>query len=414
MNSTCRPAAPREAWPRASGWLPVLPGLLVLAIAAGSAAAAPASPYVPARDDEVVERLPARLDATDRARRAALAREPRQLSVALDVAQHAMARARRSGDPRDLGAAQAALAPWWTEATPPASVRVLRAGILQSRHDFAGAQADLDRVIDAADTPSAWRAQALLTRASLHQLQGRWVQARADCRALLAAAWASPADTIRRAGAACVLELDSLTEDPRQARRGLQALAGEGTDPWLALLRAELAERLGDEDDAPRLFALASAGGEVYAVTAHADWLLDRGRAIEALAVLDRGPQEADAILLRRATAWRQLGDARADEVAARLQARFDAARRRGDRPHFREEARLALEVGRDPARALALARQQWALQKEPADAVVLWRSAHAAGRAAAAVDELKGWVPDPGRADVRLLGAPQAPRSGS
>ncbi len=87
------------------------------------------------------------------------------------------------------------------------------------------------------------------------------------------------------------------------------------------------------------------------------------------------------------------------------LRERFAAARRRGDAPHLREEARLALDIDGDAATALALARQQWALQREPADAVLLWRAAAAAGDRAAA-RQLRDWLPQPERADRRLAGA--------
>ena len=84
------------------------------------------------------------------------------------------------------------------------------------------------------------------------------------------------------------------------------------------------------------------------------------------------------------------------------MQARFDAARQRGESLHAREEARLALDVLGQPARALQLAQDNWARQKEPADAVLLWRAARAAGQPAAA-DPLRAWAPNPGRIDVRL-----------
>lgn len=377
--------------------------------------AAQAAPTVPARDDEIVERLPSRPDAAQRARRAALARDPRQLPLALAAAQQAILRARHDGDPRELGSAQAALAPWWRDPSPPAPVRLLRAIILQSRHAFDAALADLDGLAAEPATPAALRAQALLTRASLQQLRGRFDAARADCEALRQPGYAALGDSLQRTAQACLIELQSLTADPHRAQRALDELArGAGADPWLALLRAELAERLGDDRAAQRHYQVAGAGGEVYALAAWADWCLDRGRAREALAVLDRGPAQADALLLRRAIAWRQLGDAQADAAAASLRERFAAIRQRGDSPHLREEARLALDIDHDAPRALALARQQWALQKEPADAVLLWRAARAAraGQATAGGDtvaptasELIGWLPDPVRADVRLAG---------
>lgn len=377
--------------------------------------AAHATPSVPVHGDEIVERLPSRADAAQRARRAALARDPRQLPLALATAQQAILRARREGDPRELGSAQAALAPWWHEPKAPAPVRLLRATILQSRHAFAEALTDLDGLIAESATPAALRAQALLTRASLQQLRGRFDAARTDCEALRQPGYNALGDGVQRAAQACLLELQSLTGDPRRAQQALEALSrGAGDDAWLALLRAELAERQGDDRAAQRHYETASAGGDIYALAAWADFCLDRRRAKEALAVLERGPAQADALLLRRAIAWHQLGDAQAAPAAASLRERFAAIRQRGDSPHLREEARLALDIDRDAPRALALARQQWTLQKEPADAVLLWRAAGAMGGSAAAglVRELGSWLPDPARADVRLAGLSAAARS--
>ncbi|MDP0989795.1 hypothetical protein Q6249_29925, partial [Klebsiella pneumoniae] len=76
-----------------------------------------------------------RVDAAERARRAALARDPGQLPLALATARSALERARVHGDPRELGAAQAALAPWWTRADAPDPAVLLRARVLQARHD---------------------------------------------------------------------------------------------------------------------------------------------------------------------------------------------------------------------------------------------------------------------------------------
>ena len=78
------------------------------------------------------------------------------------------------------------------------------------------------------------------------------------------------------------------------------------------------------------------------------------------------------------------------------MAARFEAARLRGDSVHQREEARFALAVARDPARALRLAEQNWRVQKEPADARVLLEAA-AAARAPAAAAPVLAWLADTG-----------------
>ncbi len=387
--------------------------LLLRATAAllGAAALLPvrAAPYVPAGDDVVVERLPARETAEVRRQRAALARDPRQLPLALATARAAIDRARLRGDPRELGLAQAALAPWWNQTEPPPPVRLLRATLRQSQHEFDAALADLDALAGSEATPVALRAQAQLTRATVLQVTGRLEAAEAACRALLEPVYASLGAGIATAARACTAELRSLRGQPREAAAALAALAREAPDDrWLALVRAELAQRLGDAAEADALFRQATAGTpEVYALAARADWLLERGRAREVLVLLEPQGVDADALLLRRALAWRQLGDPRAAADTAALQARFDAARQRGENLHLREEARLALELQDQPARALALARQNWARQREPADALLLARAARAAGAPDVAAS-LQGWA----AADTRIAALLKGTRS--
>ena len=107
---------------------------------------------------------------------------------------------------------------------------------------------------------------------------------------------------------------------------------------------------------------------------------------------------ESDALLLRRAIALKRLDSPLLKPAAAALTARFDAARMRGENYHAREQARLALDVLGQTKPALQLALSNWAQQKEPADALLLYRAALAAGQPDAAAPELKrlalaGWV---------------------
>jgi hypothetical protein len=101
-----------------------------------------------------------------------------------------------------------------------------------------------------------------------------------------------------------------------------------------------------------------------------------------------------DNLLLRLALAERQLPDATSAFAQHRreLADRFDAARRRGDSLHKREEARYLLTIEGDAAGSLRLARENWRVQREPADLRVLAEAAGATGDAAA-LREVAEWT---------------------
>jgi hypothetical protein len=307
-----------------------------------------------------------------------------------------------------------------------------------------------------ASVPLAVQAQAGLTRASVLQVTGRLDEARLGCQSLLRADRFAALNTVLEIPArACLAELRSLQGEPQQAAIELAALARRSPgDRWLALVRAELAERLGDASAAEALYRVALAGhdvsaisgnagiagnagttsitsnttnasssgaagssgdtiagADVYSVAAFADWLLSQGRHAEALVTLDRADPEADALLLRRAIALHRVGDAASEaaarQIGTRLDARFDAARLRGENFHQREQARLALDVYGRADQALPLALDNWSRQKEPADALLLMRAAVAAGKPGAA-DPVQRLIAQ-GYGDARLLRAQQA-----
>ncbi|WP_119157098.1 hypothetical protein [Caldimonas tepidiphila] len=385
--------------------------LAAAALAAAAAALAHAAPFVPESEDSVVQTLRPSLGGPDaaerrarRAAQAALQARPQDLPLALRLAREAIDEARASGDPRALGQARAALAPWWEQPAPPAPARLLRAIVLQSEHAFGAALADLAALVSDPDAPLPVRAQALLTQASVWQVQGRYAQAAQACRELGGPRFRALGEAVALPARACEAELLSLTGEPARARALLAALAreaGPAHAAWLALVRAELAERQADAGAEALYRQSLAAGAGVYELGAFADWLLDRGRPAEVLRLLE-GRDGADALLLRRAEALQALGDPRAADAVRELAARFDALRLRGDATHRREEARLALRLQRDPPRALALAQANWAVQREPADARLLLEAAAAAGRPQAA-QPVHDFLRETGLVDRRL-----------
>ena len=171
---------------------------------------------------------------------------------------------------------------------------------------------------------------------------------------------------------------------------------------WALTLAAEIAERLNDPSAESRFkAALAVDPRDPYLLGAWSDWLLDQGRPGEVVSLLgDR--TRIDPLLLRLALAEKALGLSAAEGHVADLAARFEASRLRGDTVHRREEARFALALQHDPARALTLAQANWQVQREPADARILLEAALAA-KSPISAGPVVAWLSSNHVEDVRL-----------
>ena len=186
-------------------------GLLTLALVLPASVAA--APFVPADDQQVLERLPDR--STPQYRdlgrlRAALAAAPNEVGAATTLADAYYRISRSEGDPRFLGYAQAALAPWWGDPEAPTAVLVMRATILQSNHEFRRALLDLDRAI----TRNPRNARAILVRASVLAVQEKYDEARLDCARLQGLARSSTSRPVSRA---------SMPSPVKHSRRGMHS-----------------------------------------------------------------------------------------------------------------------------------------------------------------------------------------------
>ena len=411
---------------------PLLALALTLVAVAPSFAAEKSALQFPTQDGAIVEHLPTHVGdaaerraarAAERAQRTALQQHPDELGLALQAAHDALARGRLRGDPRELGVAQAALAPWWARADAPPEVRLVRATVMQSQHEFQAALVELDAVLAAPGVPLPVRAQAELTRAGVQQVLGRFAEAETGCRRLAGADYFALGSGVRLNALACIAELSSLQGHADSAAATLARLAGapdassaatvagDAAPGWLNLMRAELAQRRGDPAAGALFAAALKANPDVYTQCAYADWLLDQHRPAEVLALL-KGNEAADPVLLRVALANKQLHgrtDPRTRDATTMLGERYDAALLRGDKSHGREQSRYELELRGDTRAALGYARSNWALQHEPADEVVLARAARAAHRDDAAAP-LWQFLRDTGGRDARLaVGGPAA-----
>jgi Tfp pilus assembly protein PilF len=365
--------------------------------------AACAAPYLPTSGNKVIETLPRRTDPGQQdilRMREQLRAAPKDVRLAATLARRYISIGRSETDPRYFGYAQAALAPWWNAKAPPHEIRLLRATLLQSTHHFDEAMSDLDAVTLAAPGD----AQAWLTRATVQTVQGDYHGATKSCARLsaLASQLASFACLGNVAGVSGRLAASERLLDQAFARN---ADAPADEQAWVLTLLAEMATRRGDAATAEARYrrALATSPRDSYLLGAYSDFLLDQKRPREAAGLL-LDHRRIDALLLRYALAVQQQAGSKTELAAAmkELDARFGAGLQRGDSVHQREHARYTLHLRGDAKAALALAQQNWAVQKEPADTRLVLEAALGA-RDRAAAEPVLQWLKKTGLEDVAI-----------
>ena len=367
--------------------------MLAILVALAPLAGARSAPYIPGSDAQVLADLPAG------ARHASFATREltrTRLDIALPLAQFYISRARATGDLRFLGYAEAILAPWLNRPDVSTQVMVLHATILQSRHLFDASLTELDRAL--ARNPAD--AQAWLTRATVLRVLGRYGEAAASCQRLATSADAAITTL-------CSQGLQGLTGRLQTAYATIAALPLQALPPearaWRYSELGEMAERLGDDQAAEHWLraGLTLAPDDFYMRAACADLLLRRGRAAETLQLL-AGFESMEPMLLRVVVAQQLLGQADSASGRAMLASAFDVEQQRGEAVHRREQARFLLDVEQQPEGALAAAQENWRVQREPDDLLILLRSAQAAHRPDAARPALL-FMQQQGLEDVRL-----------
>ena len=389
------------------GWL------LVSVLVAIAVPATAGPPYTPADDRQIVEtlrqpRLPGM--ASLRELRAQWSAQPTLVPAALAYARAALEWGRREEDPRYLGYAQAALAPWWEQAKAPPEVVLLRASLRLARMEYAAADRDLQSLI-ASDAPEGPAAR--ITRAGLRLSQGDPVAAATDCTA-------AASHVGRLTAATCLAAVRGLRGDLASAQALLDAAladsanAASSTELAARGVAAELALRAGNPVLARQHFAAglqrmkASGSTDPALLAAYSDFLLAQGETSTVRALLADYPRQ-DSLLLRLTLAEQAAGrsgdaaaGAKAIERTARLALRFAEMRQRGDRSHLRDEALFELDVRGDPAAALARMTESWTLQRDPVDARLLLRAARAAAEPGATA-VVTAWIASTGIRDQRL-----------
>lgn len=381
--------------------------IVVLACLSLSHCFSEARPLTPTSDDQVVQRLPtdSATRRAERQQRQALARSPSDPVLAVAAAASYLDLARAQGDARAAGLALGALQTWEGAARVPTEVLVMRATVAQYLHDFSGAEALLKRAVQQQPVhPQAW-----LTLATVYRVRGDYVGSDAACEGVLRSGQ-------RLHGLACQAENQSLRGDQEAARAQFQRLLQTPRLPaslqqWLLTSVAELEARAGRPDAARAAWLQAIAlGPSGYTLDAYIDFLLDQREPKTVLTLLNpKAESPSDAALLRLTIAGTQTADPRAPAWRAEMAARIEASRGRpgGAATHAREQARFALDVLNHPAAALALARENLKMQREPVDLGLLARTGAAQTKSAdraRAQAEFKQWRDKLGLQDARFL----------
>ncbi|HKE45272.1 MAG TPA: tetratricopeptide repeat protein [Steroidobacteraceae bacterium] len=370
--------------------------------------AAHAQPFVPTDASLVVLHVPSD-PLLKRASQleAAVQSQGEEPSRLYDLVESYIELGRRTAEPRYFGRAETLLAQPLKASTAPAELRLQLADILQYRHEYTPALAQIEQAL----LFEPRNARAHLMRAAIRQAAGDFTAARRDCVEVL-----SGGDSL--AGSVCVAQVLGMTGQIERARTLLTGLMARlpSLPPrysgWLLTTLADLEERTGDMTAAEGSLrrAVSENPYDHFARLALADLLLAQRRATEVPALLGGMPQSESA-LLRLAEAHAATGNRVPNADVAVLIERFAGARARGERIHARDLARFNLRVRANPAAALQAARENWTQQREPADARLLVECAIAAGDTAS-IGEVADWQQRTRYQDVKLTALLARPSS--
>jgi Tfp pilus assembly protein PilF len=369
--------------------------------------AAQAAPFTPANDSDVVERLPLSATAPSARRlqslRKQLEAKPDDVALRIEIARRYFDLSMAQGDPRYVGYASAALTP--LDKTPPATNAALNAGYWQIKgmlqqysHNFDGALSSLDKA-SLADPKSP---DAMAWRAAIQMVQANYAKAQAECDALKPLTTPLLASGCAQYVRASTGELQSAFDTLNAAVKAEPNAAPE-LMLWELTRLAEMAIRLKRFDEAEAYFQRALKLGvtDQFLLGAYADFLLLQKKP-EAVITLLADWERSDILLLRLALAGKAANHKKAADWASALRDRFVEAAKRGDRLHEQEAARFELDIENNPKKALALAANNYKLQKEARDAEVLLRAALAAKDVAAAEPAL-AWLKQSKYEDAHL-----------
>ena len=276
------------------------------------------------------------------------------------------------GDLRWYGSAKAALQPWWAEAKLPAEGHFLRALVKQGFHDFKGGIDDLSAAIALDPT----QAEYWSWRFSLHLLTADMTAARADCEAI-------GQRFGRDEGDACLATLLYRSGQAQQAIPLLNRLVdlphyqGPFTQDWLRYHQGEAYRVAGQPDKAIAIWEKhVQARPESHLVKLTLTELLNQQGQFAKAKRYTESDSPTDALLAQALLASRGLKDGNTERLAAQFESRMNNQALRGESLIERPTMVYLITYGRDNAKGLQMAVENWTTQNEPADAALLVQAA--------------------------------------
>ncbi|RCS30653.1 hypothetical protein DEO45_02415 [Rhodanobacter denitrificans] len=357
---------------------------LALLFTVGNVQAEHRAPYTPTNAAVVLQRVPPTTDPRVRhfeQLRRDLQQHPEDVNRAVALAIAYIDYGRSTGDARFLGRAMAVIAPAMAQTSPPIPVLLVHATIQQSRHEFQASREELQHILERdPDNAQAW-----LTLATVAMVQGDDELANRACIHLSDVSF-------NLMGMVCTASLRSLTGHADQAYVLLSLVEDPGPKApaaikaWIEGLMAETAARMGKPEVADDHFrkALQLVPGDNFLLADYGEFLVDQGRAREAIDLVS-GDTQSDTSFLVLISAENALGLARTRADIAEMDDRFQSMEQRGDHVFMREQSSFMLHVRHDSGAALDLAKRDWKVQRAPKDVRAYLEAALAAHDPAAA-----------------------------
>jgi len=366
---------------------------------------ASASPYVPEDDNLIITTLPQ--SVIDYRRNLKKKGVPKQdgalkLNGLISSATQYIRLAKEQGDARWYGYAEAALKPWWETEKSPIIVKLMKATLLQQRHDFAEAISELDDVINA----DSRNRIAIKMRAQIALVQGRFKVAEQDCRSLLLVDSAlSSID--------CLAQVQGMTGQAKVSFERLTKLINnknlyfsDNEIEQATITLAVLAHRLGYSDQAQQYYsqAIQQSPNNSYLLIQTVDFLLEQDNTTDAISLMTNSSVSQNNIELQVSlmAAYDRTSPSKFNHQKVKLTNAFKDARARQERFPFKAYAKYLLVMQEQPESALDAAFINWKTQKSVDDTFLLLRAMEASEKWHLAGNVL-AWIDKHGIEDIRI-----------